>query len=110
MANMKKTPFNFSDPINSDLDLMWFITNLYLEQDKDEYKVEIERVIKFTQDFVLNKIERKDLLPEVYSVVKALITYNFDYFKGIDPNKIDRPVIETVRSMLSTLRQTQSYT
>lgn len=106
---MKKAMKNFPGPINSDLDLMWFMTNMYLDQDKKDYKEEIERVIRETHDFVWNKIERKDLEPETYSIIKAFVSYNFNYFKDIDANKIDRAVIETVRNMLSTLRQTQSY-
>lgn len=107
---MKKTMENFPGPINSDLDLMWFMTNMYLEQDKKEYKDEIEQVIRKTHDFVVNKIQRKDLDPETYSIIKALVAYNMNYFKEeIDPDKINRAVIETVRNMLSTLRHTQSY-
>jgi hypothetical protein len=106
---MKRTIENLYGPIKSDLDLIWFMTNLYLEQDRNEYREEIESIIRITRNLVQNKVETKDVDPEVFSIVTALIASNADYFKRITTDDIDRSMVETFRGMLSTLRHTQNY-
>src|SRR5882757_2966355 len=107
---MKKEAENFLGPITSDLDFMYFITNLYLEQDKTEYKEEIENVIRTTHNLVSNKIESKQIDPVIFSIVTALMSFGFDYFKNnINADHINKANIETVRGMLSTLRHSPSF-
>lgn len=108
-AAMKRNIENLYGPIKSDLDLIWLMTNLYLEQDRKEYQKEIENIIRLTHDLVSNKIETKDVDTEIYSIVTALITSNGEYFRGINADNIDKAMMETFRGMLSTLRHTQSF-
>ena len=101
---------NFSSPIRSDIDFMWFITNLYLEQGRIEYKTEIENIIKLTRDLLLERVQPKDIDPEIFSIVTALKASNNDeYFKRIEGDNIEKSMIESVRSILSTLRHAQSF-
>ena len=107
---MKKEADHFSGPMKSDLDFMYFITNLYLEQNKTEYKDEIENVIKTTHNLVSNKIESKQIDPVIFSIVTALMSFGFEYFKNnINVEHINKANIETVRGMLSTLRHSPSF-
>jgi hypothetical protein len=100
-----KEEADFSSPIKSDLEFMYFIINLYLEQNHTVYKKEIENVIKTTHNLVSNKIESREIDPVIFSIVTALKSFNIDYFRNnIDADHITKANIETVRGFLSTIR------
>ncbi|MBT1697152.1 hypothetical protein KK083_09720 [Fulvivirgaceae bacterium PWU4] len=102
---MKKL-MDSSGPIYSDIDFAWLMTKLYLDERQDKYKDQITKVIMAAYNLANNKIEPKDIERDIYAVVSALRN-NFDYFKDINPNNITDQVIETLRSILSTLRHSQ---